>query len=169
LNECIPEGFEIYESPDNAQVLLRRTLRSAISDNERDLAEQAVRRLTDLAHFIVDRDENALVIWTPDNAESNDRLIKLLAGFVTQAHRDYLASQSRYSKMLRFSLDDPVKRLFSAERWCFRGRIDNWVPLAGFKSLPVLLEKYGSRLFYAAKAAERVAGEFSGILQNSRS
>jgi hypothetical protein len=140
--ECIPEGFEIYESPDNGQVLLRKTLHSAIRDDERGLVEQAIRRLTDLPQFIVDRDEIALVIWTPDNDESTDRLTELMGGFLTQASRDYLTRRSRFSKMLRFSLDDPVKRLFSAERWCFLGSIDKWVQLTYAKSLPVLLEKY---------------------------
>jgi hypothetical protein len=49
-------------------------------------------------------------------------------------------------KMLRFELVNPNTREFSAERWCFRGSIDNWIPLAGYGPLAKLVEKYAKYL-----------------------
>jgi hypothetical protein len=37
----------------------------------------------------------------------------------------------RYSPVFRFTLVDPQERLSIAERFCFRGSIDDWMHLAG--------------------------------------
>jgi hypothetical protein len=34
---------------------------------------------------------------------------------------------SRFTPILRFTLNDTETRDFHAERWCFRGRIDDWI------------------------------------------
>jgi hypothetical protein len=34
---------------------------------------------------------------------------------------------SRFTPILRFILTDVETRNFRAERWCFRGRIDDWI------------------------------------------
>jgi hypothetical protein len=44
--------------------------------------------------------------------------------------------------MLRFTLVDEEKRLFDAERWCFRGSIDTWISLAGPRPLETHARKY---------------------------
>ena len=48
----------------------------------------------------------------------------------------------RFGKMPRFTLMDAEKRHFLAERWCFRGRVDGWIPLAYDGLLTVLLAGY---------------------------
>jgi hypothetical protein len=41
--------------------------------------------------------------------------------------------------MLRFTLIDSQTRSYRAERWCFRGSIDNWMPLSGCGTLADLV------------------------------
>ena len=42
---------------------------------------------------------------------------------------------------------DSAKRTFVVERWCFRGSIDDWIPMMGGRgSLPDLVRKYGQHL-----------------------
>ena len=48
--------------------------------------------------------------------------------------------------MMRFTLTDFDNRLFSLERWCFLGSIDDWFFLAGPTPLPTLIKKYASHL-----------------------
>jgi hypothetical protein len=36
-----------------------------------------------------------------------------------------------YMAVMRFVLADPEKRLFWAERFCFRGSLDNWIDIGG--------------------------------------
>ena len=54
--------------------------------------------------------------------------------------------RTQYTKMLRFDLVDPNKRIYSAQRWCFRGSIDGWMPLFGWGTLADIVEKYARHL-----------------------
>lgn len=48
--------------------------------------------------------------------------------------------------MMRFKLANPQKRLFVAERFCFLGRIDDWIYLDGPDPLEPLVRKYAGHL-----------------------
>jgi hypothetical protein len=48
--------------------------------------------------------------------------------------------------MLRFTLSNPDRRLFTAERWCFRGSIDDWMFIGGLAPRADHVEKYAKRL-----------------------
>jgi hypothetical protein len=45
--------------------------------------------------------------------------------------------------VLRFVLADPEKRLFLAERFCFRGSVDDWIDIGRpAQKLPVVLKRF---------------------------
>lgn len=48
--------------------------------------------------------------------------------------------------MLRFILHDEHKRIFTAERFCFLGSIDDWIEIGYPDTLPTLVEKYVQHL-----------------------
>jgi hypothetical protein len=59
-------------------------------------------------------------------------------GFPSTAVQETLewrAARAHYMKMLRFTLCDENRRLYSVDRWCFLGSIDDWFPLKS--SLPL--------------------------------
>ena len=148
--DAIPKGYEVHESPENGQVQVRRTRVTEISPMERRLVEEAVVRLAGLKHVIVDIDEyDALVIYLPDTEdeplESSDEMPWLSAGAIEKL-RDRLARRAYYHKMMRFELLDDDERLYSVQRWCFRGSIDNWVFLEGPASLERLVEQFAPHL-----------------------
>ena len=47
-----------------------------------------------------------------------------------------------YTAMPRFCLDNKEKRTFIAERFCFRGAIDEWIYLAGPDDFGSIVSKY---------------------------
>ncbi|MEX2358764.1 MAG: hypothetical protein WEE51_10560, partial [Pirellulaceae bacterium] len=55
---------------------------------------------------------------------------------------DRLSKLANYSPMLRFTLEDTNKRLFSVERWCFRGAIDDWIFVDRPAPLAKQIKKY---------------------------
>lgn len=144
--DSLPEGYEAWELPDNAQVVLRKIKPSAILATEKQLTEAALRQTAKLEHFIVEVDGNELVIWLPDTDLGSE--VEQIASdfgmstFGVQQYRERIIRNARYSKMMRFVLTDAAKRLFTAERWCFLGSIDDWHHLEFGKPLPVLLKKY---------------------------
>jgi hypothetical protein len=51
-------------------------------------------------------------------------------------------ADQHYTAMLRFSLDDKEKRQFIAERYCFRGSIDDWIYLSGPDDFTNIIKGY---------------------------
>jgi hypothetical protein len=143
----IPEGFEVHENPDNAQVFLRKIKPTSIRPVERELVETTIRKLAKVKNFIVEVDGDSLVVWladtegdSPDNSMEKVFGTGLFAAMMREQLKATLTSRARYSKMLRFTLVDEESRQFSAERWCFLGSIDDWFHLGG-GSLGKLLKK----------------------------
>lgn len=52
------------------------------------------------------------------------------------------AADQNYTTMLRFRLIDKERRTFVAERFCFRGAIDDWIFLGGPDDLKKLVGRY---------------------------
>lgn len=142
----VPEGYELRESPEHGQVIVRKAQPTAIAPNEKKMVEDGIRRFSDLKHFIVDIERDSLVVYLPDMSESEaDRVVEMLAAPMgsmspcVREGRDWLVNRSHFSKMMRFILVDAERRLFTVERWCFLGSIDSWTHVGGPGSLQQLI------------------------------
>ena len=151
--EEVPDGYEIYESPEAGQVFLRKSKPTEISPLEREIVSDAIRRFAGLEYFLVDIQDNGLVVYLPATDEKAvDDLIGMLGGIGLggsagrRAARDSLVHASPYSKMMRFELVEAADRLFVVQRWCFLGSIDQWIYLGGPAPLSELLGKYARHL-----------------------
>ena len=135
----LPEGYEIHEAPDCAQVHLRKAIQTEILPLEKELLATLIRK-AGVKHFIIDLEESAMVVYV---AESDDNLFKsscskneLLGGLLRMLHAsrsesDFLR-QAKFTAMMRFVLRmDKGERHFSCQRWCFRGGIERWIHLMG--------------------------------------
>jgi hypothetical protein len=146
----IPEGYELYENPERGLVSVRKIRPSNLTAEERRFVEQKTRDLAKIDYFRVDIQDDSLVIYTPtvNPVASVSFLSKMFGGFPggEQAERDWVGNNAAYLPMLRFTLADQDERLFSVERWCFRGGIDDWHFLARPKSLAQQTEAYLPRL-----------------------
>lgn len=143
---ALPEGHEVHERPEDGQVFLRRARPTAIRREELEATESAIRSLTGVEHFIVHAEGDAIIVYWAD-IEPDARLAILRALVPVGASdadnlRLNMLRRARYDKMLRFTLTDPERRRFRAERWCFLGSIDNWYFLEGDKPLPELLTAF---------------------------
>jgi len=147
----VPEGHEIYESPEQGQVFIRKIKPTEILPFERELVVEGVRRYSGIAHVIVDIEEDALIVYMPTRTEADvAELIRTLGGAIPRSKveefRQSTMRSTLYEKLLRFELIDSKRRLFSVERWCFRGSIDDWFYLEGPAPLAGLVKKYAKHL-----------------------
>ena len=150
----MPQGYEVFEAPENAQVYLRKVQDSPIAEFEREVVADGIRRLAGLEHFIVVIEDDCLIVYLPAmESKEVDDLIRVLAGPSVlqsqrmQGARKHLFTCSKYDKMLRFRLVDSEKRKFTIERRCFLGSIDNWMMLcAPASDLPDLVEEFVGHL-----------------------
>jgi hypothetical protein len=142
----LPEGYEIYEKPENAQVFVRKIKPTKILPIERQLVETSIRKLAKLEHFIVDVEADSLVVYLTDaEPDASLGILRSIAPMTAEQARsmeEFMISHAKYTKMMRFMLMDEKNRRFFAERWCFLGGIDDWYHLAGEKMLAELVEEY---------------------------
>ena len=151
LVKKVPEGYEIYEHPTNAQVFLRRKQPKNITDIEKHLTDEYLKKIETSRRYIFDIKGKVITIFESD--QDIDKLKELfgsifIPGFIDDKSAiDFAAnSEISYSPMMRFILDDKEKRTFITERYCFLGSIDDWMYIGGPDSLNNLLEEYTKHL-----------------------
>ncbi|NEZ54163.1 hypothetical protein [Adonisia turfae] len=145
LVEQIPDGFEIYENP-NAQVFLRRIPKKIVTDAEVQVVKQGMENFAKVKPFIIDVKKEIIYIFiSSNNTDQLSEMIRATAGpFTRDADTiEQLIQQSiRYTSDLRFTLIDKQTRRFQTERYCYLGRIDDWIHIGHEDSLDVLVKTY---------------------------
>jgi hypothetical protein len=149
LAEIIPDGYEIYEMPSNAHVLLRKVLRQLITSEEIALVKKGIEKYTKMKEkreFLLDVKEKYLVVYLCD--QNLENLINNLAESGRLSRKksaEIVLQEATYSGMMRFTLKDQESRDFWLERWYFRGLVDGWIEL-DYDDLPTLVKKYVKHL-----------------------
>ncbi len=141
--ETIPDGYEIYENP-NAQVFLRKIKPKLITDAEHAIVKRGIKKHARV-DAIVDVKKNVITVHTVD--QDFGPLLKELGILgLRPGVQDTLARNRTYTPMMRFILEDKQERAFIAERFCFRGSIDDWIYIGGPDSLEKLVRQYAPHL-----------------------
>ena len=149
--DAIPVGYEFREDPASSIVTLRKVRPTEISPLEIEILSDGIRKYAGLEYFIVDVEGDSLVVYISDRgADMADEMFArfgrhlLVSPSRVQETKDWIMRHSHYTKMMRFRLVDPAERLFVAQRWCFRGSVDDWIGL-GIRTrapLPDLVRTY---------------------------
>ena len=151
--EDVPAGYEVYESPQHGQVYLRKELLTCIAPGEREIVEDGISLFSEVSHFIVDIEEDCLVVYVPTMSDDRlNSLVRHVAGPDAlqipryREARDQFVRESEHEKALRFQLCDDEQRLFLAERWCSRDAGGGWIHLGGPAALAGLVDDFVERL-----------------------
>jgi hypothetical protein len=59
---AMPEGYEFYERPDHGQVVVRKIKAPAVTEAERKLVEEILRRARDRQNHVVEIDGESIVV-----------------------------------------------------------------------------------------------------------
>jgi hypothetical protein len=147
----LPPEFEFYESPTTA-VSIRRRLVSDVTDVEHEAVGLAVDALCTVALDTVklDRTKSSVVVWLADEPfTAQDEAYGMVPN---KAAFPLMFASARLRRMqfmavMRFTPVSPretkaqATRQFFAERYCWRGSVDAWIPI-GSGSLNELLKKF---------------------------
>ena len=150
LAEAIPEGYEIYENP-NAQVFLRKIQPRLIWDSERAMVEKHLPESP--GRFLCDIKGKTITIFEADQGiKSLEESFRSLAFLRMIDTSELVRKAATFSGVFRFTLQNSANRLFTLERYCFKGSIDDWMYLVGPEELEKLAKEYlkhlGQRSFY---------------------
>jgi hypothetical protein len=148
----IPDGFEIYERPENAQVFLRKKRPQFITDLEKHVVKKHIDKLKREHNYLVNCEGDYITIYESNVNVGNlknifDEFLRdssLSAGSdVDKAMKGVERIVDReYSGVMRFQLVDQKRRRFVAERFCYRGSIDDWIHIGGPGRLEKLVKRY---------------------------
>jgi len=69
-------------------------------------------------------------------------MIKTFSSFGHNVERQYFEKLLSYSPIMRFTLVDKEKRIFSVERMCYRSFVDGWLELYDANTIDVLAKRY---------------------------
>ncbi len=147
LADEIPAGYEIYEHPSEAQVFLRKQQPRKIAESEERVLEKYLKKLDTNRPYILDARGETVTIFEsntdPDQVrESYGSFFGFRAPSEKEAIVRSVVAESYFRPIMRFALEDEKKREFVAERFCFRGAIDDWIYIGGPDPLEKLARKY---------------------------
>jgi len=137
--QTIPDGFEIYENP-NAQVFLQRIQPKIITDDEIATVEKGIKKFSHLQYCRIDVKKDIIYVYTQNHNVSSQT--ELYSSFLLDKGKHVQGTVARsisYSAMLRFILSDDIKRIFTTERFCFLGSIDDWIGIGNSDTLQKLV------------------------------
>lgn len=167
----VPEGYEIYELPENAQVFLRKKRPRLITDTEEQFVKKSLDGLHRSGQYIVDCKDEYLTIYESERAgikdfeedtgNVEDQIRNILGKLKIEINPDVsladeiprtILCQGHYTAVLRFFLSGKETRTFTVERYCFRGFIDDWIYIGGPDKFQSIVKKHinylGTDQFY---------------------
>jgi hypothetical protein len=146
LAASISAGFEIYENP-NAQVFLRRIPPKIITDEERQVVEDGMRKYASVQDYKIDVRGNAIEIHTAhqDSETFSEMFTRARPDLDQTQIAAFVAQAVHYFPMMQFLLEDEQRRTFTAQRYCFIGSIDDWIDI-GHGRLTKLVKRYVKHL-----------------------
>ncbi len=144
----IPDGFEVYENP-NTQVFLVKKEPPLITDQEKQTIINAMNNNHEVEYFFVDVRKKYITIYIAEKDNIMSEEYSWLSKFNPKAN---LLRLLHYEAQMRFELIDGKQRYFVAERFCYRGSIDDWITIGSYNALDNLVEKFvrhlGKETFY---------------------
>lgn len=141
LVDALPEGYEIYEHP-YSQVILRKTQAQIIADNERQVVNEYIKKLTVSKRYIVDIQGKDITLF-----ESNEDIYVLRELFCEGLPKglsveDAINFTISFTPVLRFTLENTKRRTFIVKRYCLPGASVEWRQINGLDLLENLVKKY---------------------------
>ena len=135
LLQEIPAGYEFYENPREAKVVLRKIPLYKTTDAEVEIVKLAMKTHANVSDYIVEKAADHIIIYTSNcsiNDFDNDNLPIWRIAFQLQLIQ-------RYDDVLRF---EKVKNTWHAQRFCYRSIYYGWITIEENKDLQYLAEKY---------------------------
>lgn len=126
----VPQDYEIEESV-NAVVSLVKVRPKLIPHEEWICVEDALARHPKARDYRLTVKDKTIVVYETTGPDV-DRVMGFFANFpVLPGARKRLEEEreiySQFTPVMRFILEDQETREFRAERWCYRGSIDDWI------------------------------------------
>jgi hypothetical protein len=145
----VPQGYEIEESV-NAVVSLVKVRPKLIPYEEWTCVEDALARHPKARDYRVGVKDKIITVYESTGLDV-DKMMEFLEGFpiLPNARERLEADKERFGQftpVMRFILHNAETREYRAQRWCYRGSVDDWIYLSHFGQIKSLAKKLISAL-----------------------
>jgi hypothetical protein len=129
--EQTPSGYEISESV-NGVVSLVKIRPRLIPTEESTLVEEVLKRHPGGDNYRVYVKRDQIVIYEEAGPDA-ERILALFGNAIPhpagaiERLKAHMEQHRRFTPVMRFILSDPQTRMYSAQRWCYLGSIDDWI------------------------------------------
>ncbi|WP_419832073.1 hypothetical protein [Endozoicomonas atrinae] len=148
---ALPEGYEIYERPENGQVFLRKAIPGLIAEAEQQCIASALSALKEPFRYRMDCQKQYITLFESTAGDTESEM-RQAGCYWKPGYMENIVRLSRFIAVLRFELVDQETREFQAQRFCFLGSMDDWISLKSDGDLNTLAHQYipllGTDAFY---------------------
>jgi hypothetical protein len=129
--EKIPKEYKIQESVNGIVSLVKERPQLILADESKSV-EAALNRHPKSKNYRIAVKDNQIIIYEGIGADMNGlRAILGFAGVGTKKAEELIEREldryTQFTPVMRFILDDRETRQYKAERWCYRGSVDDWI------------------------------------------
>jgi hypothetical protein len=129
--EKIPKEYKIQESVNGIVSLVKERPQLILADESKSV-EAALNRHPKSKNYRIAVKDNQIIIYEGIGADMNGlRAILGFAGVGTKKAEELIEREldryTQFTPVMRFILDDRETRQYQAERWCYRGSVDDWI------------------------------------------
>lgn len=125
----IPQGFEIYEYPEDGRVVLRKLLKSTITYGEMEIVNDEMGNHLTAKDYLIDKTENSIIVYL-GHLDKED-------GWGDE--EQFLKIQS-YNYILRFEKATDEK--YKVQRFCHLSDYFGWITMETNENLEYLAKKF---------------------------
>lgn len=129
--EQIPEGYRVDESV-NGIVSLVKSRPQLVPPEDVAAVEAALKRHPKGRNYRVGVKNDRIIIYEGIGGDIEKLSTIFGAVFPQQGgFKNLLQAEmdrfQQFTQVMRFTLSDPDERSYDAERWCYRGSVDDWI------------------------------------------
>jgi hypothetical protein len=129
----MPDGFEFYETPEDARVFFRKKIHSSITEVEMSILDKVMSKHKSVKHYLLTKEKDAICISI---GSFDEEVFKILNVAPNAA---WIAAHQSYEKRMRFVKEEGT---FEVQRFCYRGSVDDWIPIDYGDNLQKLARQY---------------------------
>lgn len=149
--DSLPSDFELFESPIDSKVSVRKRIPSCIDENELKFVQERTNATAKNLKARVICEGSFISIYVSESLDDFKSIASEFGGLPPQTIAIIQAS-ALMSPAFRFKLVREEERVFEVQRYCFRGSIDDWISLHHEGTLDELCRVYlvhlGKESFY---------------------
>ena len=125
----VPRGYEFYEYPNDGKVVLRKILKSIITQDEIGVIDDTMKNHLTAKDFLIDKTENSIIVYL-GHLDQEDYL----------GQEGYFHRIQSYFHKIKFEKTNVNK--YKAQRFCNLSNYYGWITMETSEDLYYLADKY---------------------------